>query len=66
MQKFVNRTDLACGSTIGPFVASDLGLPTLDVGAAMLSMHSIRELCGSQDPDWLTQTFSGFLTRSLT
>lgn len=66
VQKFVNRTDLACGSTIGPFVASDLGLPTLDVGAAMLSMHSIRELCGSQDPDWLTQAFSGFLTRSLT
>jgi len=66
VQKFVNRTDLACGSTIGPFVASDLGLPTLDVGAAMLSMHSIRELCGSQDPGWLTQAFSGFLTRSLT
>ncbi len=60
LQKFVNRTDLACGSTIGPVVASGLGLPVVDVGAAMLSMHSIREMCGSQDADYMTQAFCGF------
>ena len=48
-QKFVTRTDLACGSTIGPLSASRLGVPTVDVGNPMLSMHSIREQCGSRD-----------------
>ncbi len=59
-QKFVNRTDLACGSTIGPFVASDLGIACLDVGAAQLSMHSIREMCGSVDAYYMIEAFKGF------
>lgn len=49
VQDFVTRTDLACGSTIGPITAARLGLPTVDVGNPMLSMHSVRELCGSAD-----------------
>ncbi len=49
VQDFVTRTDLACGSTIGPITAARLGLPTVDVGNPMLSMHSARELCGSAD-----------------
>jgi len=61
-QKFVTRTDLACGSTIGPLSASRLGIPTVDVGNPMLSMHSIREQCGSQDVgqmiEVLTRLFS--------
>ena len=64
LQKFVNRTDLACGSTIGPYVAGNLGVPTLDVGAAMLSMHSVREMGGAFDFGWMTQAFRGFYTRS--
>jgi len=48
-QEFVNRTDLACGSTVGPMIAADLGIPTVDVGMPMLSMHSIREQAGTTD-----------------
>jgi len=49
VQVFVNRTDLGCGSTIGPLIAAELGVPTLDVGVPTLAMHSIRELAGSTD-----------------
>ena len=49
-QEFVNRTDLACGSTIGPVTASQLGVPTVDAGVAQLAMHSAREACGAADP----------------
>ena len=50
-QKFVNRTDLACGSTIGPLSAARLGVRTVDVGNPMLAMHSIRETAGAEDPE---------------
>ena len=43
------RSDLPCGSTIGPITAAELGVPTVDVGAPMLSMHSCREMCGTLD-----------------
>lgn len=43
LQKFVTRNDMPCGSTVGPTLSANLGLPTADVGAAILSMHSVRE-----------------------
>ena len=57
-QRFVVRSDMACGSTIGPVTAAQLGITTVDVGIAQLSMHSARELCGATDP----QRFVAFLS----
>ena len=48
-QDFVMRTDMACGSTIGPIIASSTGIKTIDVGLATWGMHSIRETAGSRD-----------------
>ena len=49
LQTFVTRTDLGCGSTIGPITATQVGVPTLDVGVPTFAMHSVRELAGSRD-----------------
>jgi aspartyl aminopeptidase len=48
-QHFVTRTDLACGSTIGPITAARVGIATVDVGNPLLAMHSCRELAGTAD-----------------
>lgn len=48
-QYFSSRSDLACGSTIGPITAARVGIRTVDVGNPMLSMHSCRETAGAAD-----------------
>lgn len=61
VQSFVVRSDMACGSTIGPLTASNIGVRTLDVGVATFAMHSIRELAGARDTDYLYRSLKAFL-----
>lgn len=60
VQTFVARTDMGCGSTIGPVVAAEVGVKTLDIGLPTFAMHSIRELAGSHDAQALYDVLSGF------
>ncbi len=61
-QDFVVRSDMACGSTIGPITATSLGVKTLDIGVPTFAMHSIRELAGSKDAYMLKQVLSKFFS----
>jgi aspartyl aminopeptidase len=63
VQQYVVRSDLPCGSTIGPITSTLLGIATVDIGNPMLSMHSSRELAGSRDPAMMTKVLSRYLTR---
>ena len=60
-QLYSHRSNLACGSTIGPITAARLGMPVVDVGCAQLSMHSARELAGSHDPALMVAALTAFL-----
>jgi aspartyl aminopeptidase len=59
-QKYAHRTDLACGSTIGPMTAARLGIPTVDVGCPLWAMHSIRESAGVLDQTYLLNVLKKF------
>jgi len=54
-QQYAHRTDLGCGSTIGPILSAQLGMASVDVGNPMWAMHSIRESAGSFDHLYMMQ-----------
>ncbi|WP_406373307.1 M18 family aminopeptidase [Streptomyces sp. NBC_00647] len=60
-QNFVSNNSMPCGTTIGPITAARHGIKTVDIGVAILSMHSVRELCGAQDPFLLANALTAFL-----
>jgi aspartyl aminopeptidase len=60
VQKFVNRSDMAGGSTIGPISSSHVNMRSVDIGTPILAMHSIRELAGTQDHMYIVKSFKEF------
>ncbi|MFM9694916.1 M18 family aminopeptidase [Streptomyces europaeiscabiei] len=60
-QTFVSNNSMPCGTTIGPITAARHGIRTVDIGVAILSMHSVRELCGAKDPYLLANALVAFL-----
>ncbi|OQK15847.1 aminopeptidase [Methyloprofundus sedimenti] len=59
-QKYAHRTDIPCGSTIGPMTSAKLGVRSVDVGNAMWAMHSIRESAGVQDHSYMIDVMRCF------
>jgi aspartyl aminopeptidase len=62
LQRYEHRADLPCGSTIGPMTSARTGIPTVDVGAAQLAMHSARELMGANDVSAYAAALRAFLS----
>lgn len=62
LQRYEHRADLPCGSTIGPMASARTGIPTVDVGAPQLAMHSSRELMGARDVASYAAALEAFLT----
>ena len=62
MQKFVNRSDVKGGTTIGPMSAADLCIPVVDMGAPILGMHSVRELATVKDNFYSVEAFTKFFS----
>lgn len=61
-QKFVNRSDVRGGTTIGPVTAANLTIPVIDMGAPVLGMHSIRELASVKDNYYTVKVFTEFFS----
>ncbi|WP_282037910.1 M18 family aminopeptidase [Saccharicrinis aurantiacus] len=59
-QKFVNRSDLVGGSTLGNVSTGQIDIRTIDMGNPMLAMHSVRELGGVSDHTYTTKSFVTF------
>lgn len=59
-KKFVNRSDIPGGSTLGPLISALLPMHTVDIGVPILAMHSARELMGLEDEAALIKLLTEF------
>ena len=59
-QRFVNHSDVAGGSTLGNILASSIPLRGVDMGNAILAMHSCRETGSTQDQLFCVKAFTQF------
>jgi len=59
-QKFVNRSDVAGGMTLGPIISAWLPMKAVDIGVPLLGMHSSRELMGTKDQEYLEKLIRSF------
>ncbi|WP_111707107.1 M18 family aminopeptidase [Lutibacter citreus] len=59
-QKFVNRSDMRGGGTLGNVSAGQLAIRSVDVGNPMWAMHSVRETSGVDDHTFITDAFRCF------
>ena len=61
-QKFVNRSDMAGGGTLGSIASALLPVKTVDIGIPLLAMHSARELMGAADQEALTELVTAYFS----
>ena len=61
-QRFVNRSDVRGGGTLGSIASTLLPVKTVDIGIPLLAMHSSRELMGSADMDALKDAVTEFFS----
>ncbi|HRQ06008.1 MAG TPA: M18 family aminopeptidase [Nitrosomonas halophila] len=59
-QHYSHRSDLPCGSTIGPIASAKLGIRSIDIGCPMWAMHSVRESAGVQDHEYMIRVLKQF------
>lgn len=59
-QRFVNRSDVRGGGTLGAVASTLVPVKTVDIGIPLLAMHSARELMGREDFDALVQVVTHF------
>lgn len=61
-QRYSHRSDLPCGSTIGPIASAQLGIRSVDIGCPMWAMHSVRESAGVQDHEYMIKVLKQFFS----
>jgi aspartyl aminopeptidase len=61
-QRYSHRSDLPCGSTIGPIASAKLGIRSVDIGCPMWAMHSVRESAGVQDHGYMIKVLRRFFS----
>ena len=59
-QRFVNRSDVAGGSTLGNILTSSIAISGVDIGNPVLAMHSVRELASAADHEYCIKAFIEF------